>query len=371
MSLIDRYILREWLGVLGLVLGATVGMLLMQAMYDDLGDLLDYGAGLVDIVFYYAVKLPSFLSVVLNLALLLSLLFTLGRLHRNLEIAALRAAGLSLWRITRVVWVAGVLLCGLTWYLNGTVIPWSVEASRDVLQELRIQGQGGETQRVDQVEAVESVAFDNRGERRMWFMNRYSHYTDRGYGVTVTELDAERREKTRLEAREAWWDAEAGGWVFREGREIWIDPESGEVLRTLTFDEHVMAHYHEDPALMLVFDQKPSDLSFFELERVIAYHRAEDDPKVQRYAVRYYGVLAETLGPLIIIALAVPFAVAGVRVNPAVGVSKSIGLFLVYFVLFKASTALGARGSLDPLWAALAPNLAMLAAGTVLMFRVR
>ena len=104
---------------------------------------------------------------------------------------------------------------------------------------------------------------------------------------------------------------------------------------------------------------------------MIAYHRAEDDPKLKRYAVRYYGLLAETLGSLIIIALAIPFAVSGVRVNPAVGVSKSIGLFLIYFILFKASTALGARGTLDPMWAALAPNLSMLLLGIGLMSRVR
>lgn len=202
-------------------------------------------------------------------------------------------------------------------------------------------------------------------------MNRYSRYTSRGYGVTVTELDAERREKTRLQAREAWFDASTNEWVFREGRETWIDPESGEVQRTLPFAEHRVGHYHEDPELMLVFDQRPQDLSFFELERVIAFHRAEDDPKVRQYAVRYYGLLAETMAPLIIIALAIPFAVSGVRVNPAVGVSKSIGLFLLYFILFKASTAMGARGILDPLWAALAPNLIMLGLGVGLMVRVR
>lgn len=370
MTLIDRYILREWLSALALVLGATVGMLLMQSMYDDLADLLDVGAGVVDIVFYYAVKLPSFLSIVLTLSLLLSLLFTLGRLHRNLEIAAMRAAGLSLWRITRVIWVSGVLLCGLTWYLNGTVIPWSVETSREILQDLRIKGEG-KIERADQVESVNSVAFDNRQERRMWFMNRYSRYTQRGYGVTVTELDAQRREKTRLQAREAWYDDAFGGWQFRDGRETWIDPENGEVQRTLPFEEHFVGHYHEDPKLILVFDQRPQDLSFFELERVIAYHEAEDDPKLKRYAVRYYSLLAETLGALIIIALAIPFAVSGVRVNPAVGVSKSIGLFLLYFVLFKASTALGARGTLDPMWAALAPNLTMLLLGVGLMARVR
>lgn len=347
-----------------------MGLLLMASMVDDLTDLQAVGAGLVDICFYFLIKLPSFLSVVLNLSVLLSLLFTLGRLHRNLEITAMRAAGMGFFRITRMIWGAGLVLCAATWYLNGTVIPWSVETSRAILQDLRVQGQG-KVESADKVEAVYSVAFDNRRENRMWFMNRFSRYTDRGYGVMVTELDRQRREKTRLQSREAWFDEETGSWVFVDGRETWIDPETGEVQRTLPFAEKAVRHYREDPKLMLVFDQKPQDLSFFELERVMAFHRAADDPKVQRYAVRYYGLLAETLGPLIIIALAVPFAVAGVRVNPAVGVSKSIGLFLVYFVLFKASTGLGGRALIDPVWAALAPNLIMLALGIVLMFRVR
>jgi lipopolysaccharide export system permease protein len=370
MTLIDRYILREWLGTLLLVLGATMGILLMQSMYDDLGDVIEAGAGIVDIVFYYTVKLPSYLSLVLTLSLLLSLLYTLGRLHRNLEITAMRAAGLGIWRITRTIWFAGVLLCGLTWYLNGTVIPWSVETARHILQDLRIRG-AGEIERADRVEAVTGVAFDNRDENRVWFMNRYSRYTHRGYGVTVTELDDLRREKTRIQAREAWFDAKQRGWVFKEGRETWIDPETGEVMRTVKIEEEVMTRFREDPALMLVFDQKPQNLSFFELERVMAFYGANDDPKLKLYAVRYFSFLAEMFGPLIIISLAVPFAVSGVRVNPAVGVSKSIGLFLVYFVLFKAGSALGARGLIEPLWAALAPNLIMLAAGMVLMFRIR
>jgi len=370
MSLIDRYILREWLGTLLLVLGATMGLLLMQSMYDDLGDLIEFGAGAVDIVFYYTVRLPSFLSLVLTLSLLLSLLYTLGRLHRNLEITAMRAAGLGMWRITRMIWVSGLVLCGVTWYLNGTVIPWSVETSRGILRDLRVKGQG-EVEQVDRIEAVVSVAFDNREENRVWFMNRYSRYTSRGYGVTVTEMDNQRREKTRLQAREAWYDEARQGWVFKDGREIWIEPETGEVLRTVAIEEQLISRYREDPELMLVFDQKASDLSFFELERVMEYHGSHDNPKLRLYAVRYFGLLAETLGPLIIIALAVPFAVSGVRVNPAVGVSKSIGLFLIYFVLFKVGGALGARGVLEPMWAALGPNLIMLAAGVGLMFRIR
>ena len=40
VSLIDRHILREWLKIFSLVLGATLGLLLMQSLYDDFEDLL-------------------------------------------------------------------------------------------------------------------------------------------------------------------------------------------------------------------------------------------------------------------------------------------------------------------------------------------
>ena len=371
MTLIDRYVFREWLAMLVLVLVALMGLLLMQAMYDDFRDLLDVGAGVIDVMFYFAVKMPSYLSVVLPLALLVSLLYVLGRLHRNLEITALRAAGVGLFRVTRTIWLAGVGLCALTWYLNSVVIPWSVEESRGVWQGLLFQSEVREEQAVDRVGSTATVAFDNRQDGRMWFMNRYSAYTGRGYGVAVTELDELRREKTRLQAREAWFDAAKGGWVFKDGRETWIDPATGAVQRTTAFERKVVTHYQEDPALMLVFDLKPDDLSFHELRRIIDFYRQENDPKLTRYAVRYYSAMADTLGPLIIIALAIPFSVSGVRVNPAVGVSKSIGLVLLYLVLAKFSAALGTQGTLQPVEAAIAPGAIMLLIGLGLMQRVR
>ena len=196
MSLIDRYLLREWLAIFALVVGACLGLLQMQAMYDEMRDLLDVGAGLIDVTFYFVVALPSYLAVVLPLGLLLSLLYALGRLHRNQEVTAMRAAGLGVFRITRSIWIAGVLLCGIAWYLHTTLIPWSVEESRSVLQGLRFR-QDAQAVQADRVGATTTVAFDNQREGRVWFMNRYSRYTDRGYGVSVSELDAQRLAEVR------------------------------------------------------------------------------------------------------------------------------------------------------------------------------
>lgn len=362
MTLIDRHILREWLSILGLVLAATLGLLVMHSLYDELEDLLREGAASGEIVTYCAVKVPGFLATLLPLCLLVSLLYALGRLHHGNEITAMRAAGLGLGRITRSVWVAGVVFCGLVWWLNSSVVPWSVEESRQLRETLQVR-QELATKEAQQVGARMAVTFDNVDAGRLWFINRYSQFTRRAYGVTISELDARGRETTRVLAREAWRDETKGGWVLRDGRILTFDVASGEQLNPKTFRELIRADFDEDPALMQVYDAKPESLSLFELRRVIRHHQESGSPKALAYELRYASVMAETLMPLVIIAFAVPFAVAGVRVNPAVGVSKALGLFVVYFVALRVGMVLGGRGVLSPMLAALLPHLALLGAG--------
>jgi lipopolysaccharide export system permease protein len=215
------------------------------------------------------------------------------------------------------------------------------------------------------------VTFDNQPQNRMWFINRYSRVTEKAFGVTVSELDPLRREKTRIMAREGIYDRVRQAWTFRDGREMWFDPEQGELMRTVAFPEKTVPHFGEDPGLMLLLTLKPTELSFNELQRITDYFSAENNPRFLHYELRYYSLLADTLGPLIIIAIAIPFAASGVRVSPVVGVSKSIGLFLVYYVLTSLATLLGGKGYIEPLWAAAMPNLAMIGLAAYFFGRMR
>lgn len=372
MPVLDRHLLSEWLKIFGLLLGATLGLLLMQALYDDFRDLLESGVGPREAVAYFAVLLPSYLSIVLPLALLLSSLYVLGKLHRQNEITALRGAGLGVLRITRSLWVAGAVLCGVALLLSARVVPWSVETAARLRERFET---GAALRRAPAAPStaglVKSVAFDHARAGRVWFINRYDRLHGLAHGITVSVLDAHRRERARLMARTGTYDAAARAWTFHDGRELWFDLEKGELQRSEAFATRVAPEFSEDPALMLLIDRKPADLSLFELRRLIAYLSAEDHPKVARYAVRYYGLLADVAGPLIILALAIPFSLSGVRVNPAVGVSKSIGLFFLYYLLTSGATLLGGRGLVDPLLAALVPHACMALLGMVLLGRMR
>lgn len=371
MNTFDRHLLREWLQILALVLAATCGLLVVQVLYDDFRELRDLGARGLVLWEYVGVKVPGFLSAVLPIALLVSLLYALGKLHRGNELTAMRAAGVGFFRLTAPIWVVGVLCCGLSWWLNTNLVPWSVERSRAIREDLEFARDAKRGEQSDKIGAVYSVAFDNSAAGRMWFFNRYSRANNRGYGVAVFELDARRREVARVVATQAWFDPLAGSWVFKDARRMTFDVETGQQESSVPHAILRAESYHEDPELMLLLTRKRSDLLLEELRALIAYLKAEKSPQLVAYTVRYYSLLADTLGPLIVIAIAIPFAIAGVRVNPAVGVSKSIGLFFLYYVLNSLGTSLANHGWVDARFAAWLPHATMAALALWFFARLR
>ncbi|HEX2854895.1 MAG TPA: LptF/LptG family permease [Opitutaceae bacterium] len=371
MNTFDRHLLREWLQILGLVLAATCGLLLLQVLYDDFRSLREHGARGWELWKYVGVRIPSFLATVLPMALLVSLLFTLGKLHRSNELTAMRAAGVGFMRLTASIWIIGVFCCALSWGLNTTIVPWSVETSRALEDEMEFRHQSRSLPE-DRTGAVSPLAFDNQRDGRMWFFNRYSRYTQMGYGVSVSQLDAGRRETTRIVASQAGYDPQRRGWFFENGRELTFDTEKGVVESSTPFKKKFVDRFGEDPQLMLLLGRRASSMSIYQLRDVIAYYESQKNPQsAVNYAVRYYGLIASTLGPLIVIAIAIPFAVSGVRVNPAVGVSKSIGLFFLYYVLNNAATSLASRQILEPQIAAWLPSASIAALALWLFARLR
>lgn len=370
MNTFDRHLLREWLEILFLVLLLTCGLLLVQVMYDDFRDLREAGARGPDLFRYILVAIPGFLAVTLPIVLLCSTLFVLGKLHKSNELTAMRAAGVGFGRLMAPIWLVGVLCCAISWWLNASVVPWSVEETRLMKEGFQFRKQAKSVPE-DRIGAVYSVGFDNPDGGRMWFFDRYSKFTNRAYGVSVTEMDVRRRETNRVVAAQAWYDVGRHGWMFENGREMGFDPDTGVNTSSVPFSERFVPRFQEDPQLMLLIDRRPIDLSFTELRRLTDYYTRENNPKGVPYAVRYYSLIADILGPLIVIAIAIPFAVSGVRVNPAVGVSKSIGLFFLYYVLNNLAMSLATKQLIDAALAAWLPDIGMACLAVVLFFRLR
>lgn len=357
MSLIDRYVLKEWAQGFALILGLIVGILILQNMYDSLPDLLDLEASTAEIIFYYALALPSYLPVILPIAFLVSLLFSLGNLHRNNEIVAMRASGAGLLKISRSLWGAGMALTALLFYMTASLVPFSVEESRTFITNLEYRSQEKVADSKEQG-LVYNLGFDNRKDRRLWFMNRFSERAWLGLGVNVFTRGEDGQELGRISASEAYFDDTREHWVFLNGREVVFEPETDDPSRmqTFTFEEKVFDNFHEDPDLMLALHKDPKELSILELRRIIKAVPPEENPAVHAYQVRYHTLLAGPFSCIVVVGLAVPFAVFGVRSNPMIGILICMACLLVFYLLTVIGTIIGEQGIIPAYIAAWIPN---------------
>ncbi len=370
MSLIDRYVFKEWLLAFALTLGVVVGILLLQNMYDTLPDLLDTEATARQILFYYLLSLPSYLPAILPITFLVSLLFSLGTLHRNNETTAMRATGASLFRISRSLWLAGVILSALVFYLTASVVPQTVEQARTFFENLEFSSAEAERDSKD-VGLIYGLGFDNPRDGRLWFMNRFSERAWLGLGVNVHTRSADGKETGRISAKEAYFDDTVGYWVFVDGRELIFDPETGDPLQARPFKTKEFTKFDEDPSLMLALHKDADELSLNELRRIIDTVPPEENPAVHAYLVRYFSLLAAPFSCLVVVGLAVPFAVSGVRTNPMIGISKCLGFFGIFYVLISITSILGERQHIEAWVAAWLPNIVMLLIAAILFRRAR
>jgi lipopolysaccharide export system permease protein len=366
MRLVDRHIFCEFAQTFAMALGVMVGLLILERIYDTLPDLLGFRASYLQIVSYYVMAIPGFLPTLIPVSLLVALLFSLGNLCKNNEITALRAGGLSLWRITRTLWGTGLALALLLLWLSASVIPSSVVRAREIWDNLAYDRQL-ETQSSDDVGLLYNLTFFNTSAHRLWFINRYSQYTTIAKGLTVSQQDASGHETTRLIANEGYFDDYLGYWTLEDGRQITFDAQ-GEPIRSLPFAKRAAQELTENPLLMQALEKKPDALSLQELHTLLHHLHHSRDPRVKAYEVRYQSMLAAPWACLLVVGLALPFALGGTSRNPMVSASQSVILFFVYYFVARLFGIMGARDALDPILAAWLP-LAITAVAIPFLFK--
>ncbi len=133
MRILDRYVWKELGPPLAIGVGVFTFFLFIDRIY-QLTNLVITKNVPFHLVFSLLVfMLPPFLTLTLPMALLVAVLLVGGRLAGDLEVTALRAAGVSPLRLFRPFVVAAVLVTGLVLSLTLLVNPWAIGAFQQQL----------------------------------------------------------------------------------------------------------------------------------------------------------------------------------------------------------------------------------------------
>ena len=119
----DLYLTRRFLLCLGL---AVVSLLLISVVIDlteNIDTFIDFEARPGQILLYYAYRMPYWLILTLPIAALLGSLFALTSLSRENEITAMKATGISLYRILTPILLCAFAVSVLAFFFTDRVVP--------------------------------------------------------------------------------------------------------------------------------------------------------------------------------------------------------------------------------------------------------
>ena len=122
---IDIYLLKNFLSLFLATFFITIFILLMQFMWMHVNDLVGKGIELSVLAEFFIYAAASVVPLALPLAILLSSLIAFGNLAEKFELTAMKAAGISLFRIMRPLVFTVALLSVGAFYFSNNVLPKS------------------------------------------------------------------------------------------------------------------------------------------------------------------------------------------------------------------------------------------------------
>lgn len=357
MRLISRYVLRQFLAAMGFSLLAFVVIFIVVDLIQRLDKFLDHAVAPSLIVLYYLNFLPYIIVLTVPISLLLGSLFTIGQLTKYGELTAMKASGLSLYRVFAPTLMLSVLVSALVFAAGEWVVPASNQRKEEI-NEVYVERQGleGRIQR-------DNVYFRGEGGRQ-YALRLYDGLQHRASGVLVVEFQHGAIVGV-IQAEGMNWDG--ARWSLRRGTLRRFQP-GGSLAAFQEFEELPCPDWKEQPEDFMKGQKGPQEMNYRELKRYIQIvQRGGGD--VQGYLVDLYLKLSFPCANIIIVLFGVGIAAHIRKSGAAVGFAMSIGICFLYWGLLRIAQALGHAGTFSPVVGAWGPNVIFGLLGVLLLIR--
>jgi LPS export ABC transporter permease LptG/LPS export ABC transporter permease LptF len=359
-TILDDYVLRGFALYFAMVVGSFLMLLLVFTLFELLSDILRNQISPLTVGEYLVNVAPYFLYSTMPLSMLLAVLVTFGLLQRTNEITAIKATGISVYRIIVPVLIVSTLVAGVLFLSDQLYLPYT-NKRQDALRN-QIKGKPAQTY----LRPDRKWIFGQHSD--IYYYQFFDPDRDVFAGVSVFQFDPHTFQIThRITAESAHWSESMGRWVYEQG---WERSLSGSTIESYRkFDVATYPELAEAPAYFKKEIKQSSEMSYDELRRYI--HDLEQSGfDVVRLRVQLQKKIAYPLITFVMAVLAIPFALSAGKRSMVTGVATAIGIGVVYWTISGLFEAMGNLSQLPPAVAAWSPDLVFGFIGGYLILRM-
>ncbi len=358
--ILDDLILRDFLTYLGMILSTFLVLLLVFTVFELLGDIFRNRVPALLLGEYLVNVIPFFLYQTAPISVLLAVLITFGLMQKSNEITAMKATGISVYRVIFPVLVIAAVFAGGLFFFDQFYLP-RANMRQDALRN-RIKGKPPQTYlRPDRKWIV--------GEHSTIYYYEFFDPDQNRFGnISAFQFDPKGFEITkRVYASNARWSDTLHRWLFEQG---WARSFRGMAIESYDpFDARTFPELNEPPTYFKKEVKTSQEMNYGELRNYI-HDLQQSGFDVVRLKVQLQKKFAFPIIALVMAVLAIPFSLSAGRRGALAGVATAIGIAVVYFVTSGLFEAMGNAGQLPPALAAWSPDLIFGFAGGYLILKI-
>ena len=359
MTRLDRYLLRQFIVTALFALFAFTVIFVVVDLMENLDDFLDHNATFRIVCVYYVYFIPEIFKLITPVAMLMSALFTTGRLSTFNELTAMKCAGQSLYRFMVPVLLFSLLISGAMVYFNGWIVPYANKKKFDM----------GRTYFQKNLEFVpKSNILIQDSPTRILAIGMFDDIHNTAFNVSLQNFQSNdhTRLQSRYDASQLQWNPQSHNWTLISGtrREFTENKEQIQPFASLTLEN--LNFSVEDVKKKA---EKPDEMNYPDLQQFIKnQQRAGHD--VSQWQVDLYGKIAFPFASFIVVLFGIPFSSIKRRGGLGVEFGIAVAICFLYMIFLKVSQAFGYNGDLNPLLTAWLANIIFFVAGIYNLWRV-
>ncbi len=357
--LLDDYILRDFVMYFAMILGTFLMLLLVFTLFELIGDILKNQISPLVVAEYLLNVSPYFIYNVTPLSMLLAVLITFGLMTRSNEITAIKATGISIYRIVVPVLLASAFVAVGLFFFDQLYLPIA-NKRQDALRNL-IKGKPAQTYLLPDRKWIKGQ------DNTIYYYKLFDADRNEFGNLTVFKYDpVEFRLLERIYANRAYWAPGLRKWVYEQG---WDRNFRGAAIEDYRPFDVATATVSELPAYFKKEVKQFTEMNYEELKKYIS-DLQQSGFDVVRLRVQLEKKFAYPLITLVMAVLAVPFALSAGRRGAVTGIAVAVGIAVVYWTISGLSEAMGNVSQLPPGLAAWAPDMFFGLVGGYLMLKV-
>ncbi|MGE5109710.1 MAG: LptF/LptG family permease [Acidobacteriaceae bacterium] len=358
----DDLILRDFFLYVGMIVTTFLLLTLLFTYFELLSDIVRNKIPILMQLDYLANVTPSLLYQILPLCVLLAVLVTFGLMQKSNEVTAMKATGVSVYRIIFPVLVVSAVLAAGLFFFDQLYIPRANTRQETIRNQ--IKGKPPQTY----LRPDRKWIFGQ--QNTIYYYEFYDPDQNRFANISIFQFDPKTFQMTkRVYAARAHWEENLQKWVFEDG---WARSFNGAAIEDYkTFDVGTFPkEATERPEYFKKEVKQSQEMNYEELARYIK-DLQQSGFDVVRLKVQLNKKFAYPVITFVMALLAVPFALSTGRRGALTGVAVAIGIAIVYFVASGLFEAMGNANQLPAAMAAWAPDVIFGLGGGYLVLKVR